>query len=112
MELLLSVVDTFMLTGRGLALWPDLPLPHGKHNAACAVIVERPNGSRLPAEAQLRLDHFCNGSLADRFRQIVVLDHESQACDVVPGEVARGVHRGRLEPQTLFREALGYLRCL
>lgn len=58
MELLLSVVDTFMLTGRGLAFWPDFPLLHGKHNAACAVIVERPNGSRLPAEAQLRLDHF------------------------------------------------------
>jgi hypothetical protein len=58
MELLLSVEDRFMLTVRGLVLAPDLPLPHGKHNSACAVIVERPVGTRLPAEATLRLDNF------------------------------------------------------
>jgi len=61
MELLLRVVDTFMLTGRGLAVWPDLPLSHGKHNAVCAVIVERPDGSKLPAEALLRVEHFSPG---------------------------------------------------
>jgi hypothetical protein len=61
MELLLNVEDRFMLTGRGLALAPDLPLPHDKHKPACAVVVERPDGTRLHAEAQLRLDHFRPG---------------------------------------------------
>lgn len=61
MELLPSVEDRFMLTGRGLVLAPDLPLPHGKHNPAIAVIVERPDGTSLPTEAELRLDHFRPG---------------------------------------------------
>jgi hypothetical protein len=61
MELLLSVEGRFMLTGRGLVLAPDLPLPHDKHNPACAVIVERPDGTRLSAEAELRLVHFRPG---------------------------------------------------
>lgn len=58
MELLLSVEDHFMLTGRGLVLAPDVPLAHGNDNPVCAVIVERPDGTRLPAMAELRLDHF------------------------------------------------------
>ena len=58
MELLLSVEDCFMIAGQGLVLAPDLPLPQSKQSLVCAVIVERPDGTRLPAEAELRLDHF------------------------------------------------------
>lgn len=61
MELLLRVEDRFMLTGRGLVLAPDLTLPLGKHNSVLAVIVERPDGTRLLAEAELCLDHFRPG---------------------------------------------------
>ncbi len=61
MELLLRVEDRFMLTNRGLVLAPDLPLPHGKQSPVLAVIVERPDGTRLSTEAELRLDHFRPG---------------------------------------------------
>lgn len=40
---------------------PDLPLPHRKHNSVCAVIFERPDGTRLPPVAELSLDHFLPG---------------------------------------------------
>jgi len=61
MELLLSVEHCFMLTGRGLVVTPDLPLPHDKHTPVCAVIVERPDGTRLPTDAHLRLEQFRPG---------------------------------------------------
>jgi hypothetical protein len=61
MELLLSVEDRFLLAGRGLVLAPDLPLPYGKSNLVFTVIVERPDGTRLQAQAELRLDHFRPG---------------------------------------------------
>lgn len=61
MELLLSVEDRFLLAGRGLILAPDLPLPYGESKPVFTVIVERPGGTRLQAQAELRLDHFRPG---------------------------------------------------
>lgn len=61
MELLLSVEDRFLLAGRGLVLAPDLPLPYGESNPVFTVIVECPGGTRLQAQAGLRLDHFRPG---------------------------------------------------
>lgn len=61
MELLLCVEDRFALDGRGLVLAPDVPLPPSGHPPALAVIVERPDGTRLLAEAELRLEHFRPG---------------------------------------------------
>jgi len=61
MELLLSVEHCFMITGRDLVVTPDLALPHDKHSCECAVIVERPDGTRLPAKAELRYEHFRPG---------------------------------------------------
>lgn len=61
MELLLSVEHCFMITGRDLVVTPDLPLLHGKHSPDCAVIIERPDGTRLPAKAELRYEHFRPG---------------------------------------------------
>lgn len=61
MELLLSVEHCFMITGRGLVVTPDLPLPQDKHSPDCAVIVEHPDGTRLPAKAELRYEHFRPG---------------------------------------------------
>jgi len=61
MELLLRVEDRFLLAGRGLVLAPDLPLPYGECNSVFTVIVERPGGTRLQAQAELRLDHFRPG---------------------------------------------------
>ncbi|EPG2415704.1 TPA: hypothetical protein UOJ00_003255 [Stenotrophomonas maltophilia] len=42
-------------------LTSDLPLSHGKKNPVYAVMVEGPDGTRLQAEAELRLDHFRPG---------------------------------------------------
>lgn len=50
-----------MLAGRGLVLAPALPLPYGGSNPVFTVIVERPGGTRLQAQAELRLDHFRPG---------------------------------------------------
>ncbi|OWQ77101.1 hypothetical protein CEE57_01690 [Stenotrophomonas maltophilia] len=61
MELLLCVEDRFALDGRGLVLAPDAPLPSSGYPPALTVIVERPDGTRLLAEAELRLDHFRPG---------------------------------------------------
>ncbi len=61
-ELLLSVEDSFMLSGSGgLTLAPDVPFSHDNQIQACSVIVERPDGARLPAKAELRLHHFSPG---------------------------------------------------
>lgn len=61
MELLLSVEDGFLLAGRGLVLPPNLPLPYVESNPVFTVIVERPGGTRLQAQAELRLDRFRPG---------------------------------------------------
>lgn len=61
MDLLQSVERCFLLTGQGLVVTPDSPLPHDKHTSVCAVIVERPDGTKLPAEAHLRFAHFRPG---------------------------------------------------
>ena len=50
-----------MLAGRGLVLAPDLPLPYGDSNPVFTVIVKRPDGTRLQAQAELRLDQFRPG---------------------------------------------------
>ncbi len=57
----MCVEDRFAVDGRGLVLAPDVPLPPGGHIPALTVIVERPDGTRLLAEAELRLDHFRPG---------------------------------------------------
>ncbi|WP_447906588.1 hypothetical protein [Stenotrophomonas sepilia] len=69
MELLLCVEDSFALDGRGLVLVPDVRLPPSGHPPALAVIVERPNGTRLLADAELRLDHFRPGG----YKRIICL---------------------------------------
>ncbi len=61
MELLLSVEDRFLLGGRGLVLAPDLPLQYSESSPVFTVIVECPSGTRLQAQAELRLDHFRPG---------------------------------------------------
>lgn len=73
MELLLR--DRFLLAGRGLVLVPDLPLPYGKNNPVCTVILERPDGTRLQTEAELRLDHFRPGG----YKMIVYLPRLDKA---------------------------------
>lgn len=58
MDLLLDVEERFALTGQGLALAPDLSRPHSENGARYSVLVERPDGSSIAIEAQVRLVHF------------------------------------------------------
>lgn len=58
MDLLLKIEDCFALAGQGLALSPDLSRPHSENGASYSVLVERPDGSSIAAEARVRLVHF------------------------------------------------------
>jgi hypothetical protein len=58
MELLLEVEDTFDIAGRGLALAPDLQLGAQSKDSTYEVVVERPDGSSIPAQARLAVEHF------------------------------------------------------
>jgi len=61
MELLLEVEGTFEITGRGLALAPDLKRQARSKDSIHEVVVERPDGSSVPSQARLAVEHFRPG---------------------------------------------------
>ncbi|WP_266172005.1 hypothetical protein [Dyella subtropica] len=61
MELLLEVKDTFEIAGRGLALAPDLLLHGRTKDSIHDVLVERPDGLSIQAQARLTVEHFRPG---------------------------------------------------
>lgn len=75
---LLTVKDHFALSGRGLVVIPDFPLPNGQWKGLSAqVVVVRPDGSELKVNAQIEPSHFNirdpDVSAAKRWRVVVSL---------------------------------------
>ena len=79
---LLTVENTFQITGRGIVIEPGPPFhtfstegrPH-----SCAVLVKRPNGSTLVAQA-----HFYTAFLDPLKAQLRYLEHGNYVC-LLPG---------------------------
>jgi hypothetical protein len=62
--LLLTVQDSFILVGRGIALVPALPadlIPHSKQGAMFQATLERPDGTTEQANIRIYLKHFNPG---------------------------------------------------
>jgi hypothetical protein len=55
---LLTVEDRFQLSGVGLTVVPDFPVPKGWANVSAVVTVVTPNGEEFDAVAQCNLTHF------------------------------------------------------
>jgi hypothetical protein len=55
---LLTVIDRFQLTGIGLTVMPDFPVPKRWNNRVEQVIVATPDGRQFEAVAQFNLTHF------------------------------------------------------
>ena len=61
MKHLLQVQDTFQVTGRGLVVVPDIPIPPQFANFTDVVAVEPPNSEPFQATADFFLSHFSPG---------------------------------------------------
>lgn len=61
MELLIQVEHALEITGRGLALLPDLPMPFKTSVREHDVLIERPDGTTSSTRAVLSVDHFRPG---------------------------------------------------
>jgi|SRR6187431_2752397 hypothetical protein len=74
---LLTVEDSFQITGRGVVLVPDFSVPVGWTNRTETVLVEQPCGTRYEALAQFNLSHFNlidrNAPVDKRWRIVVLL---------------------------------------
>ena len=57
---LLDVKDRFLISGRGVVLYPDFPLPpEGRFRSfAESVLLVKPDGSRAELEASFQTAHF------------------------------------------------------
>jgi hypothetical protein len=55
---LLTVEDSFQITGRGLVLVPTFCVPNGWKNRTGPLVVVRPDGQQYEATAQFNMVHF------------------------------------------------------
>lgn len=61
MKHLLQVQDTFQVTGRGLVVVPDIPVPPRIANFTDTVMVEPPDSEPFQTSANFFLSHFSPG---------------------------------------------------
>src|SRR5579871_3365049 len=98
---LLTVENSFEISGRGIVLTPDFSVPERWRDRVDSVIVATPDGQEIVTEARFNLTHF---SLSDpkapvekRWRVVVTLPNcrkEQVAVGsklLVPGEVRRAI---------------------
>ncbi len=55
---LLTVEDSFQISGRGVVVVPDFSVPDGWKNRTATVVVEKPDGQQYDATAQFSISHF------------------------------------------------------
>jgi hypothetical protein len=83
---LLTVEDSFQITGRGVIVIPDFSVPNGWKNRTESVTVAKPDGLELEAKAQFNMAHFNipdpQVSIDRRWRIVVMLVDRSK--DEVP----------------------------
>jgi hypothetical protein len=74
---LLTVEDSFQITGRGVVVIPDFSVPNGWKNRTEVVVVRKPDGQQYEATAQLSMTHFNisdpDVSIDKRWRVVVLL---------------------------------------
>lgn len=85
---LLTVEDSFQITGRGVVLVPDFSVPIGWTDRTETVVVEQPCGNRYEAMARFNLSHFNlvdhHAPVDKRWRIVVLLPGRAKE-DVPPG---------------------------
>jgi len=55
---LLTIIDRFLIEGRGVVVCPDFPLADGWKNRADTVLVTKSDGQQFEALAQFSLSHY------------------------------------------------------
>jgi hypothetical protein len=74
---LLTVEDSFQVTGRGVVVIPDFSVPNGWKNRTEVVVVRKPDDQQYEATAQFSMTHFNisdpDVSIDKRWRVVVLL---------------------------------------
>ena len=74
---LLTVADSFQISGRGVVVIPDFSVPDGWKNRTDTITVAKPDGQQYEATAQFSVSHFNirdpQVSIDRRWRVVVLL---------------------------------------
>jgi hypothetical protein len=79
---LLTVEDSFQISGRGVVVIPDFSVPDGWKNRTETITVARPDGRQFEATAQFSMSHFHipdqQVSIDRRWRVVVLLPQRTK----------------------------------
>ena len=74
---LLTVENSFEISGRGIVLIPDFAVPERWNDRVDSVILAIPGGQKIATKARFNLSHFslsdANASVNERWRVVVLL---------------------------------------